>query len=489
MLAGMWPFRRHAAYDVRSSQAWWLLRNGIGDAAPALETSIDCDIAIIGAGITGALIADALVATGRRVVVLDRYEPALASTAASTALLQYEIDTHLVDLMEMLDAERATVAYRACAQSFQLLEHRFPELLAQSDYHRCESVYLAADEKAVARLQAEFAARRAIGMSVEWLDSDELRRRYGCLRPGAIVSALAASFDPVRFTRGVLSACARHGVGIFARTAITGIEEQPDGLRLRTANGHTVTARHVVVAAGYESLDFLSGEIADIDNTFALVTEPLADAKLARSLPQIWESARPYLYLRGTPDGRIMLGGADLPFRSPVAREALLPRQVRRLAAAYEQLFRRELPPIAFTWAGSFAKTRDGLPYIGRMPGKNPRLQFALCFGGNGITYAVHAGEMIRAGMEGGTHPLAAVFGAGRGGGGAAALPRVSGGLMLATGSRCPLRAGGQPGGQFPGIWRTRAGRPRFRLTADILNGQMAAIGANLIVSSPLAGQ
>jgi glycine/D-amino acid oxidase-like deaminating enzyme len=123
-----------------------------------------------------------------------------------------------------------------------------------------------------------------------------------------------------------------------------------------------------------------------------------------------------------------MLGGADLPFRSPVAREALLPRQVRKLAAAYEQLFGLELPPIAFTWAGSFAKTRDGLPYIGRMPDKNPRLQFAMCFGGNGITYAVHAGEMIRAGIEGGTHPLSAVFGAGRGGGGAPALPRVSGG-------------------------------------------------------------
>jgi glycine/D-amino acid oxidase-like deaminating enzyme len=427
MLSGMWPFRRHAAYDVRSSQPWWLLRNGIGDATPGLESSIDCDIAIIGAGITGALVTDSLVATGGRVVVLDRYEPALASTAASTALLQYEIDTHLADLMEILGAERATMAYRACAQSFQLLEHRFPELLAQSGYHRSESVYLAADQKAVPRLQIELAARRAIGMNVEWLDPDELRRRHGCLRPGAIVSALAASFDPVRLTRGVLSACVRHGVRVFARTTVTGIEEQPGGLRLRTANGHTVTAQHVVVAAGYESLEFLSGEVADIDNTFALVTEPVTDAKFATSLPQIWESARPYLYLRGTFDGRIMLGGADVPFKSPMARDVLLPRQVRKLAAAYEQLFGQELPPIAFTWAGSFARTRDGLPYIGRMPGTNPRLQFALCFGGNGTTYAVHAGEIIRAGIEGRAHPLAPVFGAARDGQGPAAR-RVSAG-------------------------------------------------------------
>jgi glycine/D-amino acid oxidase-like deaminating enzyme len=44
----------------------------------------------------------------------------------------------------------------------------------------------------------------------------------------------------------------------------------------------------------------------------------------------------------------------------------------------------------------------------------NPRLQFALCYGGNGITYSVHAGEMIRAGLEGREHPLDDVFGFGR---------------------------------------------------------------------------
>ena len=100
-----------------------------------------------------------------------------------------------------------------------------------------------------------------------------------------------------------------------------------------------------------------------------------------------------------------------MPFRNPLAREALLPRQVHRLATAYQELFGSALPPIAHTWAGSFATTPDGLPFIGAAPGANPRLQFALCFGGNGITYAVHAGDMIRAGIEGRAHALEPVFG------------------------------------------------------------------------------
>jgi len=114
------------------------------------------------------------------------------------------------------------------------------------------------------------------------------------------------------------------------------------------------------------------------------------------SLPLIWETARPYLYLRGTPDGRLVVGGADVPFQSALARDVLLPRQVRRIAAAYRDLFGKELPPIAYAWAGSFAESADGLPFIGAVPGGHPRLRFALCYGGNGITYSVHAGEMIR---------------------------------------------------------------------------------------------
>ncbi len=390
------------------------MRNGIGDASGTLRESIHCDIAIIGAGITAALVADALIATGKRVVVLDARDIAQGSTAASTALLQYEIDTHLVDLVRMLGAERALRAYRACAASFTMLEQRFPELLPQAGYERRPSLYLASDEKAVETLRAELAARRNIGFACEWLDADVVRSRFGCQRPGGILSALGAQVDPYRLTRALFAACQRHGVQLYARTKVTRIEETTEALLLHTAEGNTVTASHVAVCAGYESLEFLPRDVADVHNTFALVTEPLTRREWIDNLPLMWESARPYLYLRGTPDHRLILGGGDLPFKDAVARDLLLPRQVRRLQKQYEELFGAELPPIAYAWAGSFAETRDGLPYIGRVPGMDPRLQFALCYGGNGITYSVHAGDMIRAGIEGRAHELDDVFGFGR---------------------------------------------------------------------------
>jgi glycine/D-amino acid oxidase-like deaminating enzyme len=186
----MWPFRRNPAHRIRSSNPYWLLRNGMGDARPALRESIDCDIAVIGAGITGTLVADALVATGQRIVILDARDVALGSTSATTALLQYEIDTHLVELVERLGADAAARAYLACAASIDILEQRFPDLLETSNYRRVPSLYLASDADAVPTLQAELAARRALGLQCSWLEQDELVRRHGCRRPGAILSAL-----------------------------------------------------------------------------------------------------------------------------------------------------------------------------------------------------------------------------------------------------------------------------------------------------------
>jgi glycine/D-amino acid oxidase-like deaminating enzyme len=305
-------------------------------------------------------------------------------------------------------------AYRACADSFSMLEQRFPELLPSAGYERRPSLYVASDDRAVETLRAELAARRDIGLKCEWLDSDALRSRFGCQRPGAILSALGAQVDPYRLTRAVLSACRRHGVRQFARTHVSRIEARSDALVLHTGGGITVTAAQVAVCAGYESLELLPHDVADVNNTFALITEPLARRQWIDTLPLIWESARPYLYIRGTPDGRLIVGGADVPFKNATARDLLLPRQVRRLQQQYKELMGAELPPIAYAWAGSFAETRDGLPFIGRVPGMDPRLQFALCYGGNGITYSVHAGEVIRAGIEGRPHDLDGVFGFGR---------------------------------------------------------------------------
>ena len=62
-----------------------------------LRQSETCEIAVIGGGISGALTALSLVEAGHEVMVLDRRPPGEGSTVASTAMIQFEIDTPLTE--------------------------------------------------------------------------------------------------------------------------------------------------------------------------------------------------------------------------------------------------------------------------------------------------------------------------------------------------------------------------------------------------------
>ena len=182
-------------------------------------------------------------------------------------------------------------------------------------------------------------------------------------------------------------------------------------IELTTANGLTVTAKRVIFATGYESQNYLSQKVVDLNSSYALVSQPLPETRLEPYL--VWETARPYLYMRTTSDGRILVGGEDVPFRNPKARDALLKRKINKLQKRFLELY-PEIPlETAYTWAGTFGETKDGLPFIGKTP-EYPNAYFALGYGGNGITYSLIAAELIRDALLGRENPDAAIFGFGR---------------------------------------------------------------------------
>jgi 2-polyprenyl-6-methoxyphenol hydroxylase-like FAD-dependent oxidoreductase len=81
------------------------------NAAHALKEALKVDVAIIGAGISGAFMAHAFAPRCEWVVVLDRRAPGMGSTHASTAMLRFEIDTPLIELAGRIGHARAAQAW------------------------------------------------------------------------------------------------------------------------------------------------------------------------------------------------------------------------------------------------------------------------------------------------------------------------------------------------------------------------------------------
>ena len=96
-----------------------------------LARDIKTDVLVIGAGITGAMVADALTSAGAKVAVVDKRGLAKGSTVASTALVQYEIDTPLIVLTRKIGKEKAGRAWRRSRLAVDAIAARFSELGVQ----------------------------------------------------------------------------------------------------------------------------------------------------------------------------------------------------------------------------------------------------------------------------------------------------------------------------------------------------------------------
>ena len=74
--------------NLKTPYPFWLMRNGFLKTYPACGNDLKTDVAVVGAGITGAFTAYMLAKAGLGVTVLDKRHPGEGSTAASTALMQ-----------------------------------------------------------------------------------------------------------------------------------------------------------------------------------------------------------------------------------------------------------------------------------------------------------------------------------------------------------------------------------------------------------------
>lgn len=400
---------RYSPYmDLRTGRAYWPLSNGLMHTYPPLQHNEKTDVLVIGAGITGALLAAELTQAGIDTTLTDLRDVAYGSTSASTALLQYEIDTNLTDLIPLIGQKDAERAYHLCRESIDHIHHLTTTLPDNCGYKKNGSLYYASTKKDARMLLKEHQARRAAGLEVELLDHQDLQHRFGITAPNALYSPDGAEVDPYRLAQHLLWQAQQRGARIYDRTEITHLTEKRGGYTAHTNRNTTISAKYVIVATGYEAEKFLGERLAQLKNSYALSTEPL-DQQPWPEACLIWETARPYLYARTTQDGRIIIGGLDDDHHSPNKREKNLPRKQKRLEQKLEKLLPWLNVEVAFAWAGTFGETKDGLAYIGPKE-PNSRLLFALGYGGNGITYSAQAARMLTQYVQGKPNPDMHIF-------------------------------------------------------------------------------
>jgi len=399
-----------ARMNLKSGSPFWVVKNGLQHAYPRLKQDVRCDVLVVGAGITGALIADHVTRAGMSVCVIDGREAGFGSTSASTALLQYEIDTELQDLAKRYCEADAVLAYKFCEKAIRGLQTLAKEL-GGIDFQPMQSLYFASRWYHRSQLETEGALRKANGFDLDILDRSALKKRFGIDSPVGLLTSLAAETDPYQFAHRLLARTEKNGGRVHARTELESFEPASDSVTAHTVDGITIRCKHLILAAGYESQNWLDQRVASNRSSYAFVSEPMQGELGILKKTLVWESARPYLYVRRTGDERLLVGGEDDALDIALRRDARVEAKSKKLFKRVTRLFPNLPIKVAFSWAGTFAETDDGLPFFGAHEQHGPRVHFAMAYGGNGITYSLIGAELLRDSLLGKKHPCAALFG------------------------------------------------------------------------------
>lgn len=397
--------------DLHSGLPYWIVKNPLYDYFNPLEKDHSTDVAIIGSGITGALVAHELCEAGIKCCVVDKRTLSTGSSSASTALLQYEIDVPLYKMAKTLGEEQAVLAFKSCLQAITDIEKVFKKVGINPDFERVSSVFYASNKEGLSIIEKEFEIRKKHNLPVTFLNHEELKKKYGIDAQGALMNKESAQIDAYLAAVTLLDYhMKKDKLKVYTHAEVSKYTETPKGYILETANGHSINCKYVVIAAGFEAGKFLPEQVMQLTSTYVIISQPIAPQYLWWGRSLIWETKDPYLYIRTTKEDRIIVGGEDEEFKDPIKRDDLL----REKTAILEKKFKKLFPNIPFvtdmSWCGTFSSTKDGLPYIGTWPGRD-RMFYTLGYGGNGITFSMNAAQMIRNRLEGKPDPRESVFG------------------------------------------------------------------------------
>ena len=394
--------------DLRSGHSIWADKRKPSVPHGKLQGDVDCEVAVIGSGISGALIAEGLADAGLDVAIFDRRPPVSGSTPASTAMLQYEIDTPLHQLSSRIGKDRAQRIWRRSRLAVDALRERSERLGIDAGQITRSSIYLDGNVLDAKGLELEAQARREVGFEIELLTPKETNDRYGIRGRHAIIGYGNYTADPVRLAAGFLNVAATRGARIFSPEEIVGVRDERGRVALTAASGHRVIANHVIFATGYEMLKGIPKKGNTIISSWSIATKP-QPRSIWPTAALIWEASDPYLYIRTTPEGHVICGGED----EEISDEKLRDSKLEEKAAALSKKLAALLPDLEttaeFMWAGSFGDSRTGTPTIGRIPGMN-NCYAAMGYGGNGITFSVMASQILRSAITGEADPDKALF-------------------------------------------------------------------------------
>lgn len=379
---------------------------------PYLNTDVSTEVAVIGGGITGAIVSYYLSKATIPHVVIEKSRVGYGSSSITTALIQYELDSNCEDLLPYTTKERITRSYFLCNEAIKDLVD-ISKTVDNFDYIVCDSVLYSHKEEDIRPISTEYHFRHNLGFPVQYLNTENNPYPFS-IKAGILSHQTGGTLNPYKAAHAMLKYSVEKGNAVYENSEVTHIEHHEDHEIITTLYDYKVTAKKVIIATGYDLEPFTKMNLGHtLSTSFNIVTAPIVDLpeRLTRTIFRDNETV--YHYLRPTPDKRLIFGGEDIGFNPYIDNEKLCEKHYDILEGRLRALLSDYSIDIECAYCGAFATTPDNLGFIGPDP-KHQNQWYCLGYGADGILFAIIGAKMLVKLYHGETDPDMTLFKVGR---------------------------------------------------------------------------
>ena len=360
---------------------------------PALNTDVEIDICIIGAGYTGLSTGLFLAENGFKVAIVEAAKIGFGATGRNGGQIVNSYSRDIDTIEKQIGMDGAKVFGQMAFEGNRIIRERIAKYNIDCDLKN-GGVFAAFTSKQMGHLehQKKLWARHGHN-EVELLDKNQLRDIVNTdIYVGGSIDHSGGHFHSLNLALGEAAAFESLGGTIYEQSPVISIERGAQPI-IRTAKG-SVKAR-IVVVAGNAYLGGLVPELAAKSmpcGSQVVTTEQLSDDMAKSLLPKGYcvEDCNYLLdYYRLTGDNRLLFGGGVIyGARDPANVEAIIRPKLEK---TFPQL---KGVKIDFAWTGNFLLTLSRLPQVGIL-GEHQNIFYSQGCSGHGITYTHLAGKVL----------------------------------------------------------------------------------------------
>ncbi len=382
------------SWDNRDQSVWLETAPPCPDAPP-LKGEINVDVAVVGAGYTGASTALHLAEQGKNVALLDAREPGWGASGRSAGWLSphWFFDCPPEAVVKRLGEKGRRLNGLVIETARDLIPALVQRYNFNCDYQATGHVHSSLGLRKQKELETEAQQWAEYGARTSVMDAAQISEcvpsgRYKC----AIRFGDAGLVNPLAYVRELARAAQDQGAKLHGQSPVEKVEQAGDRWRLTTPTGSVLADQVLLSTNAYEQ-----GLWPKLSKSFArwtvafVSTDPLPD-KGAHLLPRdggfIDLDYTNMLSLRVDRDGR--LGTSTSALMRPNADPA-------KVAAAFTRKFKRifpgePLPPWRYVHTGHTAMNPAIVP---RLYSLAPGLYAANAYNANGIILATLMGREV----------------------------------------------------------------------------------------------